>query len=167
VLPLARRLWEHSVGCAVLCRGLSRRIHRDEETHFVAGLLHDIGKVPILEAVREVSRAANQSRLPSEEIFTYIFDSWHESIGQRVAEAWSLPEEIVDVVGCHHLRADRALEPSNALVAVANHLCHTSGDIEALGGFEGVDSAGLTEAVLEDFAAGLPEMAEEIAERLG
>ena len=133
---------------------------------FVAGLLHDIGKVPILEAVRDVSRAANRSRLPSDEIFTYIFDSWHERIGKQVADEWSLPEEIVHVIGHHHSRPDTELEPPNALVAVANHMCHTSGEIGSLAGFEAVDSAGLSDVTLRDLAAALPEMVEEIAQRL-
>jgi len=166
VLPLARRLWEHSVGCAVFCRGLSKFVHRDDEMFFVAGLLHDIGKVPILEAVRDVNRASNRSELPSEAVLSYIFDSWHERIGEQVAVEWSLPEEIVHVIGHHHLRPDREFEPPNALVAVANHMCHTSGEIGALAGFEAVESAGLSDVTLRDLAAALPEMVEEITQRL-
>jgi len=40
------RFWEHSVGCAVASRMLARRYRRDVAGEaFVAGLLHDIGKL--------------------------------------------------------------------------------------------------------------------------
>jgi len=166
VLPLARRLWEHSVGCAVFCRGLARLVHRDDDRLFVAGLLHDIGKVPILEAVRDVARAEKRSGLPSEEILTHVFDAWHERIGEQVAREWALPEEIVHVIGHHHGRPEGEFEAAMALVAVANRLCHASGEIGSLVGLEAAETAGLSDLTLRDMTAALPEMVEEIAQRL-
>ncbi len=166
VLPLARRLWEHSVGCAVFCRGLSKLVRKDDEKFFVAGLLHDIGKVPVLEAVREVSRRGGRRQIPSERVLTTIFDSYHGSIGKEIAAKWSLPEEIVYVVGHHHDRPDGKHAPSTALVAVANHMCHASGEMGAVAELEVVESAGLSHVTLRDWATALPEMVEEISERL-
>jgi HD-like signal output (HDOD) protein len=116
--------------------------------------------------VRDVSRASNRSSAPSEEVLGYIFDSWHERIGVQVAEEWSLPEEIVDILGHHHFRPDRGFEPPGALVAVANHICHTSGELGSLAGLVAVEAAGLSDSTLRDLAAALPEMVEEIGQRL-
>jgi len=150
----------------VFCRGLARLVHRDDDRFFVAGLLHDIGKVPILEAVRDVSLATNRSGLPSEETLTHIFDVWHEKIGEQVAIEWALPEEIVHVIGHHHDRPEGEFEAASALVAAANHLCHASGEVGSLVGLEAAEKAGLSDLTFRDMAAARPEMVEEIAQRL-
>jgi len=38
-------LWEHSVGCAMICRVIAATMDMDVEESFTVGLIHDIGKL--------------------------------------------------------------------------------------------------------------------------
>ncbi len=97
------------------------------EEAFVAALVHDIGKVVLLEC----SPAAMDSVL--ENIAKGIdgldserqqFGITHDRAGRRLAERWHLPADIVDVIGDHHdidpLHPPRNIDPLLAVIVFAN-----------------------------------------------
>ncbi len=91
-----RRLWQHSLGCAVLAEVCARKLGFSEPNAcFTGGLLHDIGKVALLEIAPDefqsavelarnrglrVGEAAQELGLPS-----------HQRVGSRLAERWRFP----------------------------------------------------------------------------
>jgi len=74
-------LWTHSLGCAVISRQLSRKIrHPDPESLFIAGLIHDIGKVVEMSFNTTCGRVGNSSRLTNSLIiFRCTFSSIEKS----------------------------------------------------------------------------------------
>ncbi len=147
----AGSLWEHSVGAAYASQMLARRIDaRVYSMAFSAGLLHDVGKVAIDQALDpdmrtslaqgvksafDVSRSG-RSPLPcgrhrpdpesewrrKDEIETEIVGATHAEVGSKVCLKWNLPQEIVEAVALHHHPAEA---PSHAkltsIVAMADH----------------------------------------------
>lgn len=94
---LSRRLWEHSLHVAALCRVLARALTRisPDEAMFV-GLVHDIGVFYLL------SRAANFPEMINDPAGLYeLLVEWHEHIGHALLAAMSLPEEAVTAVRDH------------------------------------------------------------------
>jgi len=94
---LSRRLWEHTMQVAALCRVLARRLTRirPDEAMF-AGLVHDIGVFYLL------SRAANFPELianPAE--LHQLLVEWHDHIGHALLAAMALPNELLVVVQEH------------------------------------------------------------------
>ena len=52
-----QRLWSHSVAAAFCAQEAARLLRRNAETAFLCGLLHDIGKPVVLEAVQSVENS--------------------------------------------------------------------------------------------------------------
>lgn len=100
--------WKHSVACGVIGRILA--VHCDEqeeERFFVAGLLHDLGRLIMLknrlESVRHmlVDSRCRKVALPDMERAMWGFN--HAELGQRVLQEWNLPDNLVLAVGYHHV----------------------------------------------------------------
>lgn len=99
--------WRHSVCCGLAARALaSRRGERQLERFFVAGLLHDIGSLLIYRKLPELAREAllrcqhNDVALYRAEQDVIGFD--HAAVGGEILRKWKLPEQLQEVVECHH-----------------------------------------------------------------
>lgn len=101
-------LWAHSLETALWARELAGRLTPpvSEEEAFVAGLLHDIGKVFLCSQMKErygsiVSRAAREKiRLIHAERESLGYD--HADVGRWILESWKIPALYRSVVQHHH-----------------------------------------------------------------
>ena len=102
------QFWLHSVTTGFAARLIAGRFAPERrETAFVAGLLHDIGKLVIDRLIEEPHRemllelAGNLSPdYHSKEIELFGFD--HCTIGYFVAQRWNFPVELVSAIAFHH-----------------------------------------------------------------
>jgi putative nucleotidyltransferase with HDIG domain len=124
------RFWEHSLGCGVGAKALAKRYAPGYASHvFVAGLMHDIGKIIIsLYAKKdflEIARSVWETNEPWSHAEERVLGIDHAHIGGILAERWKFPEIIVNCIRNHHTPWD-APEPRTppALVSLANSLCH-------------------------------------------
>ncbi len=100
---LYRALWVHSVTTAFAARRLAPRTPGlNSETVFLAGLLHDIGKVVVLRCVGALRRRDPERFSFERETVLEFFDGLHCKVGEHLCRAWNLPEEIREVVRRHH-----------------------------------------------------------------
>ena len=126
-------LWKHSVGCAISSQLVAKRSLKDgSATPFTAGLLHDLGKIILNSFVAEDFRAAlvlvQKYGLSFTEAEKKIVGFTHSEAGREVAEAWSLPEELVACIRYHHdPMAAQAHKELVACVHVGDILCLSLG----------------------------------------
>ena len=100
-------LWEHSLGCAVVCSVLAKRLDiNDPEEVSTAGLIHDLGKVAIKMELRKEFDTLQQmvhdrqiSMLAAERELLGID---HAQVGGWLAKSWNLPPKLVELIACHH-----------------------------------------------------------------
>jgi putative nucleotidyltransferase with HDIG domain len=100
-------MWEHSLATAMAARRVARLAGLDNtytEESFLAGLLHDIGKVVLAEDVFKQSAkfiALSQTKgiLFAEED---IFGLTHVATGAMIAERWRFSEELGEAIRGHH-----------------------------------------------------------------
>jgi len=120
-------LWEHSVAVAHGAQWIARsRGLPGESDYYVAGLLHDVGKLVMDLLVDSEStwvtamerRDDNQSWVEVERLNT---GHDHAEVGAVLARSWNLPDQVIEAIACHHApsEAQTALDVT-AAVHVAN-----------------------------------------------
>jgi putative nucleotidyltransferase with HDIG domain len=122
----------HSLGVASLAKLLATHLgvsDKDATDFFVAGLLHDFGKVVLAQFKPEefrlcLDQAAEQQRgLHEVEMETQGIS--HDEIGGRLAEVWKLPPGLVHAIHHHHhpeFGAEEAADGMCEAVFAANQI---------------------------------------------
>ncbi|MFH1215263.1 MAG: HDOD domain-containing protein [Pseudomonadota bacterium] len=100
-------LWEHSLGCAVVCSVLAKRLDvSDPEEVSTAGLIHDIGKVAIkMELSKEseiLSKMIHDKGISMLDAERELLGLDHAEVGGWLAKSWNLPPKLVEPISCHH-----------------------------------------------------------------
>jgi putative nucleotidyltransferase with HDIG domain len=100
-------LWEHSLGCAMVSRLIAtKKGIKDPEEASTYGLLHDIGKVILaIEFPMEYESVMSQAHsegIPIYDVEVECFSTSHATVGAWIAEQWSFPANLVEVVSFHH-----------------------------------------------------------------
>ena len=118
------QFWKHSVACGLIARRLCRVTGQgDPERAFVAGLLHDIGQLVLLQAEPERASAVyaharkNDTLLFEEEKELLGFD--HATLGGMLLRKWNFPFVLVAAVLEHHHPKAAQKDPEPALVHCA------------------------------------------------
>jgi putative nucleotidyltransferase with HDIG domain len=127
----ASEFWTHSIGVAVMCRYLATRTKLAEpEEAFTAGLVHDIGKVVLVNHFMD-ELIALMTSVSAEKITFYEsekkYDTYpHNLIGGHLAKRWMLPEALQAAIRYHHGGQTVSTDnPLVNLVTVADLLINT------------------------------------------
>lgn len=129
--------WRHCLSVAVLSMEIAREIkYPDPEEAYIAGLLHDVGKIFLDirgrsnydDFIRELSFSTD---LVIEKERSTI-GLGHDDIGAFFCSLWKLPEKLVMAVRYHHMPFEHlALSKEEmqlvSIVSLANFLCWTQG----------------------------------------
>jgi putative nucleotidyltransferase with HDIG domain len=97
-------LWLHSHACALGCRSLALRTgHPDlADQAYMAGLLHDIGKLYILKALERISQDKESGIVLNRELILGVFTEMHVELGCRLMDHWNIPPVYRAIVANHH-----------------------------------------------------------------
>lgn len=109
-------LWTQSQTCAIISRYIAQEVKfSNPEAAYIAGLLRDIGKTILNYYVENEYNAiinkveyGNISFLDAEE---EILGFNHAQIGEKIAEKWNFPEELVEAIGLHHTPEKSTINP--------------------------------------------------------
>lgn len=128
--------WRHSLAVAAAARSLARarpELGVSPETAFLAGLIHDLGKVALANLFpRGFVRAtefARQNRCDLQSSESAVLGITHTLAGRRVAERWGLPEALREVIWLHHYSHAGTIASAQSrelvrIVYAANRLAH-------------------------------------------
>jgi len=125
--------WEHSLGCALVCRRLARKIDLcDPGKAYLAGLLHDLGIIVNLwvlpEEFRTAFEIAKAEGIPLHEAEQRSLGFTHCDSGHLLAESWGFAADLIEVVTYHHSPEQSSHDSALvALVHVADLLCRMRG----------------------------------------
>jgi putative nucleotidyltransferase with HDIG domain len=122
------QFWQHAIAVGAGTRMLARdTCHRLAGEGFVAGLLHDIGKIVLNQYLpkefMEIQTLIFERGKSSEAAEMEVLGVTHADVGAWLAERWNLPELLVEAIK-YHMRPE--LCPRNPelplLVYLANYL---------------------------------------------
>ena len=133
-------LWRHSLGVAITAHILGTKASlKNPEEVFVAGLLHDIGKVVLYvkwtDVGRHITATTQKTGRSLMEAEQDLFDVTHADVGGWLATAWHLPTSLREPILHHHKPAAAQDAPlQTAIVHVADILvkglaCGNPGDL--------------------------------------
>ena len=117
-LPI-RAFWAHSIAVGVMAKLLAagRGLSLAEcEEYFVAGLLHDLGKIPIGDEYTEVLARVETAQEPLVTVEQQVLGLDHEEVGAMIATKWKLNAVLTDAI-CHHHAPELAAAAHRDLVA--------------------------------------------------
>jgi len=112
-----RKAWEHSTSVAAICHVLASQYTKlPPEQAMLAGLVHDIGVLPIITKAEKFPEL-----LENEALLDKIIAKLHTSLGRMILTAWGFPDELIQVASEHENfeRASKEVDLVD-LVTVAN-----------------------------------------------
>jgi putative nucleotidyltransferase with HDIG domain len=101
------KFWMHSIGTGVIAKEIAKKVNfRFYEESFLAGLLHDIGKIILFKYLPEEFDRI-QEILEKEDILFLdaekrALDISHNEIGGWLSHRWNLPEDLRAAILYHH-----------------------------------------------------------------
>lgn len=144
-----KEFWKHSLGVAMTNRVLCRHLSKDaptQEMYYMAGLLHDIGKVILDQhffenfvVILNRRAAMGVSFYQAEKL---VNDITHDEIGAFLASTWSLPAPIIQAIRYHH---DPMAATEDMQIVDATHFANVLTKTKAMGSGGDDDITGLSE----------------------
>lgn len=124
--------WEHSLACGICARLLAGFKHFPSlERFFIAGLLHDVGKLVLFKQLPrtsgEVLQAIRQADLFYFEVERLHLGFDHTQVGLALAEQWKLPLTLEQGLGRHHHPLQFPPSAEAAVISLADAIVNTLG----------------------------------------
>ncbi|MBF0459616.1 MAG: HDOD domain-containing protein [Nitrospirae bacterium] len=134
------KFWQHSLATAISSKLIAKRVIADpvkREEYFIAGLIHDIGKIFFIkhfprDYLSMVKKIGSSDNLNHKEKLIFTMD--HSEVGALIAEKWALPPELVTSIRMHHERTiknETSFLPAS--VYISNLYCKTNGFGDEIG----------------------------------
>lgn len=118
-----RALFRHSLAVAVFASEIARLLRRNVEDAFMTGLLHDVGRPIVMQAIAD--HLATAAGVLERADFDAAVSALHERVGSDVAVKWRLAERMAAVIRHHHSAVPpQDLAVDVALVRLADDLAH-------------------------------------------
>jgi len=151
----ADEFWTHSLGVGVIAKALASLKDAPSSVHeefFIAGLLHDLGKLPLQSQLpAEYYRVWESAHRHEDELYQSeirLLGIDHCSVGRMIARKWRLNPSLVDSLSHHHHPEESPSESREfvSIVSLANLYANAfkignAGnhirDLEAVAGFGG------------------------------
>ncbi len=123
-VEMFRQFYFHSLGVAILSREIAMKIgYSNAEEAFVGGLLHDLGKLHIMQHYPQISLEIGALVDRGEDVIDAerkYFDVDHAELGSIIANRWRLPETLQRTVCRHHHLSDPGSDRLTKIVMLAD-----------------------------------------------
>jgi putative nucleotidyltransferase with HDIG domain len=98
--------WRHSIAVALCAKSIARHLGANQEHAFLAGLLHDIGRLVLAfrfpQQYAQVVAFSESTDTPLRQAEMQVLGTDHDRTGRMLAEAWKFPLVIQLAIGEHH-----------------------------------------------------------------
>jgi putative nucleotidyltransferase with HDIG domain len=99
---LFENLWSHSLSCAHAAEFLSMNLQSDKQDEvFTMGLLHDIGKLVLLQIIAELESGGELEEGMDRNELTNILKEYHGNFGAALFKKWRFPESYINISQYH------------------------------------------------------------------
>ena len=122
--------WQHSIACGLASRIIASYFKEPNvERYFVAGILHDIGRMVLVTKAPEQSdrifTAAADANKPLSQIEQDILGYDHAAVGSSLIQLWQLPKSFEEIIMYHHTPRQATLYAlETSVVHIADAIVH-------------------------------------------
>lgn len=139
----ANELWRHSLitaSAAEIIVAETSGMNVEAPVAFTVGLLHDIGKLALGQALTPEIQAAIRHLIESEQLSRseaekQIIGTDHGEVGACLLRGWNLPEDILEATANHHNPVYEPRPRLSVITHLANYLAHLAGSAAGGDGF--------------------------------
>lgn len=134
-----RTFWDHSLRCAIFAKLIAGQCDKaNQERHFVAGLLHDIGKLLLYKKLPYASAQAlvysRENGVPEFESENTVIGFDHARIAMLLVREWNFPTQLEESIGQHHMPADTgeigaSIVHAADILSIASAISHGKGRV--------------------------------------
>ena len=114
-----KTFWRHSITCGIFAKLLAgTQTGLAPERFFIAGLLHDVGRLIMFKklpyASTEAMLFARENSIPLVEAERSIMEFCHTDISEPLLASWKFPEGLSNMINFHHnpMEFPNPLEPA-------------------------------------------------------
>ncbi len=143
LMTLMESMWQHSLACAYCSKSIATALKvADIEKYYLMGLLHDIGKVLLLQTITELPPEDLTDNLEIDEIkISETIQKTHAILGSALLNRWGFNDEFVQIARLHeNITFGEDIDRSILIIDLANMLTRKIGyslfsnniDIESL-----------------------------------
>lgn len=163
--------WKHSVAVAMVSKNLGEKLkYQTSEDCFLAGLLHDIGKIILSQYFQDlfekIRTSASRLCISFYEAERREMPIDHAMIGGHLADKWQLPIGVVDTIKYHHTLGNSEVNHQvTTIVHAANIIVNSySGENSKKVDFSlfHPEARRLLKPQIENVAEWFPQMSEDI-----
>ena len=122
-----KQFWQHSFGTAAASRLIAERKSisaADIDLLFLAGLLHDIGRLFLFsnftQTYDRVLQFAETRSISIEDAERKLLGLDHGAVGSAMAELWNLPKVLVSLIAMHESPPEDPIDPLLYIIHVAD-----------------------------------------------
>jgi putative nucleotidyltransferase with HDIG domain len=115
-------IFQHSVATALFGQEIARQTRNNVEDAFLCGLLHDVGRPVLLQALGALLREARVA--VDRPAVLELVSAQHELAGGALARAWGLPETVQAAIREHHGAALDTQPNAVRITALADCMAH-------------------------------------------
>jgi len=154
----AQEVWLHSLYSALATQAVLSEIPPWQDSGFLLGLSHDIGRIAMLNFAAEARGRDRKHRGPDRAVVQEVSDLIHAGLGALAVDSWGFSEEFSRVIADHHKSntiEDHRIVLARALAvgdAIAHHV-RDGGPVEDVSMDKGLME--LLESVGQDQSRGL------------
>ncbi len=121
----SQQLWQHSLSTGLAARHIAKRTDKsDAEVAFIAGLLHDIGKLVLMQKLGDTYHAIITEVASGNTTFHEAekrqLGFTHAEVGRVLMDKWDFPPRLTQAIYRHHHNLTRNDEPITIVVQLAN-----------------------------------------------
>ncbi len=125
------KFWQHSFYCALAAKIIAIDLKNGSNELFVAGLVHDIGKLamyvtfPSEFVMQQEIMGPMKIKYTAFEAEKDVFGMTHDEVGMRLLKKWMFPESLLTAIGYHHRPLEAGKESLFPIIVhVADILTH-------------------------------------------
>ena len=123
---MLNKVWQHSLATAACAQALAQKLAlNDPDGYYTMGLLHDIGKLLMLQTYSEIAKKRPGA---TEQECLDLMEKFHGEFGAALLANWNFPSDYQQIAR-YHDAVSSAAQPGNSLyvIALANMMAIKSG----------------------------------------